>query len=108
MDVESLDSSSMPAQLMQHGAKDASSLLKSLSNQHRLVLLCLMAEKERSVSELEAHLHLRQATVSQQLARLRADNLVATRRSGAHIYYSLKSPQAKAIIQTLYTMYCHR
>lgn len=63
-------------------AKAASVFLKALSNENRLLLLCLLAEGERSVTELETLLDLRQPTVSQQLARLRAENLVSTRRDG--------------------------
>lgn len=63
-------------------AKRASDFLKALAHESRLVILCILAEGEKSVSELEDILKLRQPTVSQQLARLRADRLVATRRNG--------------------------
>jgi len=77
---------------MMRNARDASDLLKALSHESRLLLLCILAEKERSVGELETILSLRQPTVSQQLARLRYDNIVTTRRDGKTIYYSLANP----------------
>ena len=70
-------------------ARKASNFLKALSHENRLPLLCLLAERERSVTELENILSLRQSAVSQQLARLRYDGMVDTRRDGKTIYYSL-------------------
>jgi DNA-binding transcriptional ArsR family regulator len=79
----------------------ASNLLKALANESRLRLLCLLAKGERSVTELETTLALRQPTVSQQLARLRADDLVAHRRQGKTIYYSLASEEARWVMKAL-------
>jgi len=79
----------------------ACELLKSMAHEGRLIILCLLAIKERSVMELEESLDLRQPAVSQQLARLRADNLVSTRRDGKMIYYSLASSEALEIIKVL-------
>ena len=76
---------------MVDNAKRASEFLKALAHESRLIILCILAEGEKSVSELEHELSLRQPTVSQQLARLRADGLVSTRRDGKVIYYSLAS-----------------
>ena len=87
-------------------ARRASRFLKTLSNEHRMLILCYLVEAERSVSELEQILGLRQPTLSQQLARLRADRLVATRRNGKSIYYSLSSPQARALIGELHKLFC--
>jgi DNA-binding transcriptional ArsR family regulator len=92
--------------LLAKSAKRASRFLKSVSNEHRMLILCNLVEAERSVSELEAALGIRQPTLSQQLARLRNDGLVATRRNGKSIYYSLASEQARALISLLYTLYC--
>jgi len=69
-------------------ARKASQLLRSLSHESRLLILCLLSERERSVSEIEALMQLPQATVSQQLARLRLDGLVETRREGRLIFYA--------------------
>lgn len=84
----------------------ASDLLKAVANENRLLLLCLLAEGEKSVTELESILELRQPTVSQQLARLRADNLVNHRRDGKTIHYSLASEEVREIIGLLYRMFC--
>jgi DNA-binding transcriptional ArsR family regulator len=67
---------------MAGNAKRTSNFLKALAHESRLMILCILAEGERSVSELKEFLNLRQATVSQQLARLRADGLVSARRDG--------------------------
>ena len=91
---------------MAESARDASDLLKALSNETRLMILCMLAEEEKSVSDLEELLDMRQPTVSQQLARLRADRLVTTRREGKMIYYGLSSNEARAIIRALYDIYC--
>ncbi|MBT6111064.1 MAG: winged helix-turn-helix transcriptional regulator, partial [Rhodospirillales bacterium] len=76
---------------MVNNAKEASGFLKGLANENRLMILCSLAEGEKNVSELEAMLNVRQPTLSQQLARLRSDNLVSTRRDAKAIYYSLAS-----------------
>ena len=87
-------------------AHRASALLKALANPDRLVILCHLAEGERTVTELGALLDLRQPALSQQLARLRADDLVQTRRDGKNIHYSLASPEATRVIELLYELYC--
>lgn len=84
-------------------AKSASDFLKALAHESRLMILCILAGGEKSVTQLERMLSLRQPTVSQQLARLRADGLVAARRDGKAIYYRLASEQARAVIDTI----CH-
>ena len=88
-------------------ARDASDFLKALSHEARLVILCLLAEGEKSVSELEEALSLRQPAVSQQLARLRSDNLVDTRRDGKNIYYSLARPEVVEVIGALHRAFCN-
>lgn len=87
-------------------AKRASEFLKALAHENRLMILCILAEGEKSVSELEGFLALRQPTVSQQLARLRADGLVSTRRDGKTIYYNLASEDARTIIGAIYDVFC--
>lgn len=84
----------------------AARFLKTLSHQNRLMILCILSEGEQSVSGLEKLLMLRQPTVSQQLARLRSDGLVTTRRVGKTIYYNLASEDARAIIGTIYDVFC--
>lgn len=87
-------------------ARKASDFLKALGHESRLLLLCLLAEKERSVGDLENILSLRQPTVSQQLARLRFDGLVTTRRDGKTIYYSLANDDVRQVISTVYRIFC--
>jgi len=93
---------------MLSNAKRASNFLKALAHESRLIILCILAEGEKSVSELEDALSLRQPTVSQQLARLRADGLVSTRRDGKVIYYNLASDEARTIIGAMYDVFCRR
>ena len=93
---------------MLSNAKRASNFLKALAHESRLIILCILAEGEKSVSELEDALGLRQPTVSQQLARLRADGLVSTRREGKVIYYNLASDEARTIIGAMYDVFCRK
>jgi DNA-binding transcriptional ArsR family regulator len=87
-------------------ARKASNFLKALSHENRLLLLCLLAERERSVTELETILSLRQSAVSQQLARLRYDGMVDTRRDGKTIYYSLANEDVRRMISVVYDIFC--
>ena len=87
-------------------AEDASHFLKTLANETRLLILCHLASGERSVSELEEVLAIRQPLVSQQLARLRADNLVRYRRSGKAIYYSLANDDVRRIVEAVHGLFC--
>jgi len=93
---------------MMSNAKRACDFLKALAHESRLIILCVLAEGEKSVSELEEILQQRQPTVSQQLARLRSEGLVATRRDGKVIYYSLASEHARGIIGALYDAFCRK
>lgn len=87
-------------------ADEAAELLKALANRHRLVIVCQLLEKERSVGELAVLLNLRNSTVSQHLAVLRRDGLVSARRDGQTIWYSIASVPARDLIETLYRSYC--
>jgi DNA-binding transcriptional ArsR family regulator len=93
---------------MLDNAKRASNFLKALAHESRLIILCILAEGEKSVSELEQELSLRQPTVSQQLARLRADGLVSTRRDGKIVYYKLASDEARSVIAVIYDVFCRK
>ncbi len=95
-------------QRMWKNATVASDYLKALANESRLLVLCLLAEKERSVSELEQLLELRQPTVSQQLARLRLEGLVTTRREGKTVFYNLADEHTRRFIKLLYETFCQR
>mgnify|MGYP003632960197 CR=1 FL=1 len=93
-------------QRLQGAADRAQALLKALSNRDRLMLLCQLAEGERNVGELEASVGIAQPTLSQQLGVLRREGLVATRREGKQIYYRIVSVEARAVIDTLYQLFC--
>lgn len=96
----------MVDQSMLQGAAQAADFLKSLANENRLLILCHLSEGEMSVSELEDALGLRQPTLSQQLARLRTDQLVETRRVGKTIYYSLASDEVGQLLELMYGLFC--
>jgi DNA-binding transcriptional ArsR family regulator len=87
-------------------AKEASEFLKALAHQSRLMILCILCEGEKSVTELEHLLALRQPTVSQQLARLRADGLVTARRDGKTIHYSLANNDVRTVIEAIHSVFC--
>lgn len=96
----------MELEKLYDSARRASTLLKAMSNEHRLMILCQLLHGEKSVGELERLIGLSQSALSQHLARLRRDNLVQTRRQAQTIYYSLAGAEASAVINTLYTLYC--
>jgi DNA-binding transcriptional ArsR family regulator len=99
-----MDSSEAEALLRQ--ARKASEMLKALSHETRLLILCILQEGEKSVSDLEEILSMPQAVVSQQLARLRIDGLVSARREGRMIYYRIVDAEMSTIIGTLYDLFC--
>jgi ArsR family transcriptional regulator, virulence genes transcriptional regulator len=91
---------------MRSHAADAATLLRALANENRLMILCLLAEGEKSVGELNRLVDLSQSALSQHLAVLRDDGLVRTRRQAQTIYYSLNGDRAMRVIKTLNEMYC--
>jgi len=93
---------------MHDAAADATQLMKALSNETRLMVLCQLLDGELSVSHLSTALTLRQTTVSQQLSLLRRDGLVSGRRDGHSVFYSIANPAVGQIIQILYDMYCRK
>lgn len=94
------------SETMERAADQASDLLKALSNRHRLLIICQLIDGERSVGQLAEFLNLRDSTVSQHLALLRKDGLVATRRDAQTIYYSIASEPAREVLKTLYNVFC--
>ncbi len=84
----------------------ASALLKALSNEKRLLIVCSLYEGEKSVGELEDIVDLSQSALSQHLARLRKDGLVKTRREAQTIYYSLCDDATNEVLLCLYDIYC--
>ncbi|MFM1815643.1 MAG: Biofilm growth-associated repressor [Pseudomonadota bacterium] len=91
---------------MADNAKQATSLLKALAHEGRLMILCYLSSGEKSVTELEELLSLRQPAVSQQLARLRADDLIEARRDGKTIYYSISDERAEKVMELVYELFC--
>jgi ArsR family transcriptional regulator len=87
-------------------ASEAASLLKAMSNPHRLMILCRLGASEASVGELQADSGLSQSALSQHLAVLRQRELVGTRRDAQTIYYSLSDPAVRDVIETLMKIYC--
>ncbi len=91
---------------MEAAAEQASELLKSLANRHRLLILCQLTKAERSVGDLADFLGLRDSTVSQHLSLLRRDGLVRARREGQTIWYAVASPAAQRVLETLFEIFC--
>ena len=92
--------------VLRSAAGRAVGALKLLANEDRLLLLCQLSSGEMCVSELEEQLQIRQPTLSQQLGVLRNEGVVATRREGKNIYYSVADPALLEILAVLYRLYC--
>jgi len=91
---------------MREHAADAARLMNALGNESRLMILCMLAEGEQSVGALNEAIPLSQSALSQQLARLRRQGLVETRRESQTIYYTLSEGPAEKIIHLLHDLYC--
>ena len=91
---------------LQRNARRVAGLLKAMSNSARLVILCQIAEGERSVGELERAVGLSQSSISQHLAVLRAQTVVSSRRVGQTVLYSLASSEVEALMSTLHAVFC--
>lgn len=94
------------AAAMQAHAGDAARLLRALGNDRRLLVLCMLADGESSVGDLNQRLGLSQSALSQHLAVLREEGLVETRRDAQTIYYSLPAGPARDIIAVLHGVFC--
>ena len=81
-------------------------VLKILANEDRMLLLCQLSQGEHCVSELQEELGICQPTLSQQLGVLRNECVVATRREGKNIYYSVADPAMLEILALLHRLYC--
>jgi len=91
---------------MAQSASRASSLMKTLGHKDRLMILCHLADSEKSVGQIADLLEIPQSPLSQHLSRMRKEGLVQTRRDAQTIYYSLKSGEASRIIEVLYELFC--
>ena len=91
---------------LEERAGEAARLLSQLANEKRLLVLCHLVGGERSVGELAALVGLSQSALSQHLARLREDGLVATRREAQTVWYRLGDPRAARVLAVLHEIYC--
>ena len=87
-------------------AVDASAFLKAMAHDGRLMILCMLTEGERTVGEIEAAVPFRQAAVSQQLARLRLEGMVAAERDGKHLRYRLADKRVEKLVSVLHEIFC--
>ncbi len=87
-------------------AQSAAKWLKAIANPYRLMILCQLLDNELSVTQLNETIPLSQSALSQHLAVLRAEDLVATRKSSQVVYYTLKNEQVSDIISILHQRYC--
>jgi DNA-binding transcriptional ArsR family regulator len=87
-------------------AGKAASLLKAMANQHRLMIMCTLLDKEMCVSELNAQVPLSQSALSQHLANLREQGLVSTRKEGQTVFYRVNGSEAGKLITVLHSIYC--
>lgn len=89
-------------------AMRAVALLKSLSHEGRLQILCLLLDQDMNVTQLAEALGTTQTNVSQQLMRLRAEGIVQTRRSGKQVIYQMARPEIAPVVSVLRDTFCHR
>jgi DNA-binding transcriptional ArsR family regulator len=100
------DASSDKLKVMQRNACDAADLLKVLANAKRLLILCQLVQGERSVGDLCGLVGLSQSALSQHLAKLREQGVLASDKRGQMVFYRIANPKAEALLSTLYLMYC--
>lgn len=87
-------------------AEEVATTLAAMANPKRLLVMCTLLAGEKSVGDLAAIVQLSPAALSQHLGKMRALRLVSTRRDGQTIYYSLASAEVRAVLETLYRVYC--
>jgi ArsR family transcriptional regulator len=100
------DFDSLDPERLQDSAKEAARLLRALANDSRLAVLCRLSGGEMSVGELQKSIGLSQSALSQHLAKLREEQLVATRREGQSIFYRVANPTALRVIERLVEIFC--
>jgi len=91
---------------MASNASEAAAFLRSLANEHRLLILCRLMDGELSVGALNDQLGLTPSNLSQHLSKLRGEGLVAARREGTVLYYRIVSPEVRSILGALYEAFC--
>ena len=88
-------------------AGDVSALLKAMSNTRRLMVLCKLVEHgEMTVGDLAREVALSQSALSQHLAKMRDEGLVAFRRESQMLWYRIADPRTETLLGTLYQLYC--
>ncbi|MBU0864549.1 MAG: metalloregulator ArsR/SmtB family transcription factor [Alphaproteobacteria bacterium] len=92
--------------LFEESAGRAATLLRLLANEKRLMILCQLAGGEMAVGDIQSHVGLSQSALSQHLALLRTEGIVATRREGQAMFYRLDDPAAMRVIETLAELFC--
>ena len=92
--------------LFEESAGRAVMLLRLLANEKRLMILCQLADGEMAVGDIQSHISLSQSALSQHLALLRTEGIVATRREGQAVFYRLDDPAAMRVIETLAELFC--
>ncbi len=101
-----IDLDAIGLQRLQTHAADAARLMKTLSNESRLMILCQLGAGERQVAELQPLVGLSQSALSQHLARLREEELVATRKEGPAVFYRIADPSVLRVIGVLDEIFC--
>lgn len=99
-------SNDLEIDVMRESASSVVTILKSLANTDRLLILCHLAQEELNVSQIEEKTQIHQPTLSQQLMMLRKSDVVSTRRDGKQIFYSIKDEKLTIVLKTLYELYC--
>lgn len=94
------------AQQMYAAAGEASQLLRAIGSEHRLMILCELMERDKTVTEICEAIGARQSLVSQHLTRLRLDGLVKAERVGHFAFYSIDHPVVRDIVAILYKHFC--
>ncbi len=108
MSIQTESLQPMQPKELQQNSQRASKLLRAMSNEKRLMILCNLLAGEISVQMIQKATGLSQSTVSQQLAILRAENLVTHRRQAQSVLYGINSREAEMILETLYRIFCGR
>lgn len=98
----------MEMNVMQQNASYAADFLKGLANSHRLLVLCQLADGEKSVTELITATDIAQTSMSQHLNKLKQEGLVTYRREHRTLYYSIAHPAVIEIMQVMYHHFCHK
>ena len=91
---------------LQVASAEASKVLKSLANPHRLMILCLLSQGEMSVSELSEHVPRGQSPLSQHLARRRKEEIVESRQESLVVYYKIVDSKIQKILELMHSLYC--